>query len=126
MIASFQRSADFNKAKLGFICLIVSLLSLVFQALAFPPSTRAWTSSQMVVGRRGRVGAEARYILGQRKAAKGDEGWGGVKGYWMPENSPGGRSIVYSYLFFWLFALGLWPINSAAIPHTPAAGERTA
>lgn len=43
----------------------------------------------------------------------------------MLENSPGGGSIVYSYLFLWLFALGLRPINRAAASplHTPAIVE---
>lgn len=62
------------------------------------------------------VCAELQCILGHRQPAQGDEGLGGVKGYWILENSPAGGSIVYSYLFFWLFALGLWPINRATIP----------
>lgn len=66
------------------------------------------------------VSMELQCILGHGQPAQGDEGLGGVKGYWILENSPGGASIVYSYLFFWLFALGLWPINRAAIPDIPA------
>lgn len=49
MIASFQRSAEFNRAKLDFICLIVSPLLpffFFFQALAFLPSTCARTACQ--------------------------------------------------------------------------------